>query len=144
MRILFSKQAELGIKAILYLAVQPRGYLYNASEISKELKVPKEFVAKILQRLTHSGIVTSKKGKSGGFTLKLNPKDIKIIDIIRSIDGNKAFEECVLGFEQCSDEHPCPIHYRWAELREKIIEMLSEKSVTDFRDATIQKLRTLG
>ena len=70
MRIIFSKQAELGIKAVLYLAVQPKGYLYNAAEISKELKVPKEFVAKILQRLTHSGIVSSKKGKTGGFALK--------------------------------------------------------------------------
>jgi len=143
MRIIFSKQAELGIKAVLYLAVQPKVYLYNAAEISKELKVPKEFVAKILQRLTHSGIVSSKKGKTGGFALKMNPKEIKLIDIIRSIDGEKAFEECVLGFESCSDEHPCPIHYRWAEIRQNIIDMFSEKSVADLREATIKKLKTL-
>ncbi|MFN3270762.1 MAG: RrF2 family transcriptional regulator, partial [Candidatus Kapaibacteriota bacterium] len=110
MRILFSKQAELGIKAVLYLSVQPKGYLRNANEISKELKVPKEFVAKILQKLANSGIVSSKKGKTGGFSLKVNPKDIKIIDIIRSIDGMKAFEECILGFPNCSEENPCPIH----------------------------------
>ncbi|MCX7907932.1 MAG: Rrf2 family transcriptional regulator [Ignavibacteria bacterium] len=143
MRIIFSKQAELGIKAVLYLSVQPKGYLRNATEISKELKVPKEFVAKILQKLTHSGIVASRKGKTGGFSLLVNPKEIKIIDIIRSIDGNKAFEECVLGFENCGDENPCPIHHKWAELREKILEMFSEKSIADFRDATLKKLRTL-
>ncbi|MGB9852307.1 MAG: RrF2 family transcriptional regulator [Candidatus Kapaibacteriota bacterium] len=143
MRILFSKQAELGIKAVLYLSVQPKGYLRNASEISKELKVPKEFVAKILQKLAHSGIVNSKKGKAGGFSLKTNPKDIKIIDIIRSIDGSRAFEECILGFPNCSEENPCPIHFKWAELREKILEMLSEKSIADFRETTLKKIRTL-
>ncbi len=143
MRILFSKQAELGIKAVLFLSVKPKGYLHNASEISKELKVPKEFVAKILQKLTHDGIVVSKKGKTGGFALKKHPREIKLLEIITSIDGNKAFEQCVLGFEYCSDEHPCPIHTKWASMRESIMEMLSEKSIADFRDATIRKLQTL-
>ncbi|MEJ5287380.1 MAG: hypothetical protein CH6_0719 [Candidatus Kapaibacterium sp.] len=143
MRILFSKQAELGIKAVLYLSVQPKGYLRNANEISKELKVPKEFVAKILQKLANSGIVSSKKGKTGGFSLKVNPKDIKIIDIIRSIDGMKAFEECILGFPNCSEENPCPIHSKWAETRQNIIAMLSEKSIADFRETTIKKIRAL-
>lgn len=143
MRILFSKPAELGIKAILYLSIQPKGELRNASDISKELKVPKEFVAKILQKLTHSGIVNSKKGKTGGFSLKVSPREIKLIDIIRSIDGNKAFEECILGFEHCGDENPCPIHYKWVELREKILEMLSEKSIADFRDATLKKIKSI-
>ncbi len=143
MRILLSKQAELGIKSVLYLSVQPKGYLRNANEISKELKVPKEFVAKILQKLTHSGIVSSKKGKTGGFSLRVSPKEIKLIDIIQSIDGNKAFEECILGFEHCNDENPCPIHHQWKELREKILDMFSEKLISDFRDLTLKKIKSL-
>ncbi|MCX7880186.1 MAG: Rrf2 family transcriptional regulator [Ignavibacteria bacterium] len=143
MRIFFSKQAELGIKAILYLSVQPKGLLHNATEISKELKVPKEFVAKILQKLTHNEIVISKKGKAGGFTLKKSPKEIKLIDIIRGIDGNKAFEECILGFENCSDENPCPIHSNWAQIRTEIEKMFTEKSVADFRQDMIRKLKTI-
>jgi DNA-binding IscR family transcriptional regulator len=73
----------------------------------------------------------------------VSPKEIKIIDIIRSIDGNKSFEECILGFEHCSDEKPCPLHSKWAEIREQIIKMFSEKSVADFRDLTLQKLSSL-
>ncbi len=143
MRILFSKQAELGIKAVLYLAVQPRGYLRNATEISKELRAPKEFVAKILQKLTHYGIVTSKKGKTGGFALNISPQEIKLIDIIKSIDGTRAFEECVLGFSECNEENPCPIHKSWVELRQRILEVLSEKTIADFREQTIRKLKAL-
>lgn len=140
MRILFSKQTELGIKAVLFLSVQPKEQLFNAKTISKELKVPKEFVAKVLQKLTYSGIVISKKGKEGGFVLKKSPEEIKIIDIVNIIDGTEGFKSCVLGFENCSDEYPCPVHKEWSILRNKIIDMLSKSSIADFSDITFSKI----
>ncbi|MGQ9818767.1 MAG: RrF2 family transcriptional regulator [Candidatus Kapaibacteriales bacterium] len=140
MRILFSKQAELGIKAILFLSIQSNERLFNAKTISKELRAPKEFVAKVLQKLTYSDIVTSKKGKKGGFALKKSPKEIKLIDIIKVMDGIESFKRCVLGFENCSDNYPCPVHDEWATLRDKIVDMFSKSSIADFSDITYLKI----
>lgn len=140
MRILFSKQTELGIKAVLFLSIQPRDQLFNAKTISKDLKVPKEFVAKVLQKLTYSGIVTSKKGKEGGFALKKSPEEIKLIDIVNVIDGTQGFNGCVLGFENCSDTSPCPVHNEWSTVRNRIIEMFSKSSIADFSDITLSKI----
>ena len=85
--------------------------------ISHQLDVPKEFVSKVLQTLTKSGIVGSRKGKSGGFYLERHPGQIRLIDIVLAIDGLEVFHKCVLGFRGCSLEEPCPVHGKWGKLR---------------------------
>ena len=75
MTVFFSKSCELGIQAVLFLSAKEMR-IYNAEEVSKELKVPKEFISKVMQILTNSGIVGSKKGKSGGFFLAKKPSKI--------------------------------------------------------------------
>lgn len=66
MTVIFSKKCELALQAVLFLSVKDRQLIFNAAEVSAELKVPKEFVSKMLQILTDSGIVGSKKGKNRG------------------------------------------------------------------------------
>ena len=83
MTVLFSKKCELGLQAVLFLSIKKKKLIFNATEVSNELKVPKEFVSKVLQILTDSGIVGSKKGKNGGFYLAKRPSDIRLIDIER-------------------------------------------------------------
>jgi len=143
MTVIFSKSCELGLQAVLFLSVKEEDEIYNADEISKELKVPKEFVSKVLQMLTVSGIVGSKKGKSGGFFLAKNPKEIKLIDIVEAIDGLDVFYNCVLGFHGCSHEKPCPVHNKWGRLREDALKMLSEETLEDLKSKTIQKILNL-
>ena len=51
MTVIFSKKCEYGMQAVLYLAAREMGTLVSADEISKVLKIPREFVSKILQSL---------------------------------------------------------------------------------------------
>jgi len=67
MIVIFSKACELDLQAVLFLSTQPAGSPFSSGDISSELKVPKEFLSKVLQTLTGKGIVGSKKGKTGGF-----------------------------------------------------------------------------
>ncbi len=143
MTVIFSKKCELGLQAVLFLSAQPKDILFNSSDISKHLKVPKEFVSKVLQSLTGSGIVGSKKGKSGGFFLTKDPDDIRLIDIVMAIDGLEIFHKCVLGFRGCSFEEPCPVHDTWGALRDRTYKMLSEETLAQLRDKTINKMDSL-
>ena len=111
MTVIFSKKCEYGIQAVLYLAAREKGTLVSAEEISKVLKIPREFVSKILQSLRESGLILSSKGKSGGFILAKDPSRIKLIDVVAAIDGLDMFDNCVLGFPECTPTHPCPVHY---------------------------------
>ena len=143
MTVLFSKKCEYALQAILLMAVSEHITVYSAEEISKKLSIPKEFISKILQSLTESGLIESKKGKSGGFKLAKQPSEIKLIDIVKAIDGLESFNNCVLGFPNCSDINPCPLHDKWGELRLKTYNMLSEENLEHFREITLQKINNL-
>ena len=143
MTVIFSKKCELGLQAVLYLSTQPKDTLFSSQDISEELKIPKEFVSKVLQSLTKSGIVGSKKGNSGGFFLQKDPGSIRLIDIVIAIDGLGMFHNCVLGFRNCSVDNPCPVHHKWGKLRNETYSMLSNETLADLRDATISKIKAI-
>lgn len=143
MTVFFSKACELGLQAVLFLSIKKEKVIFNAEEVSKELKVPKEFVSKVLQILTNSGIVGSKKGKNGGFYLSKSASQIKLIDIVEAIDGLELFKSCILGFPGCSIEKPCPVHDKWGKLRDEAYKMLSDETLEQLKEKTVQKILSL-
>lgn len=143
MTVIFSKKCEYGLQAVLFLAAKLEKEVIPAEEIANKLSIPREFVSKILQSLTESGIVESRKGKSGGFSLAKNPKKIKLIDIVAAIDGMSMFNNCVLGFPHCNPDNPCPLHDKWGELRSKAYSMLSDENLNHFRERTLRKVNNL-
>lgn len=143
MTVIFSKKCEYGLQAVLYLATYEKGEIISSEDISKKLNIPKEFISKILQSLTESGIVSSKKGKYGGFALAKDPKKIRLIDIVASIDGLKIFNSCVLGFPKCNPDNPCPLHDKWGDLRTRTYNMLTDETIDRFKQKTLKKVNSL-
>lgn len=143
MTVIFSKKCELGLQAVLFLSTLKQGEVKNAKEIAKSLKVPKEFVSKVLQTLALNKIVASRKGQNGGFFIKKPVSNIRLIDIVLAIDGLEVFYKCVLGFPDCDPDSPCPVHDEWGKLRDETYKMLSESSLEDLRDKTIDKILKL-
>jgi Rrf2 family iron-sulfur cluster assembly transcriptional regulator len=143
MTVIFSKKCEYGMQAILYLAAKEKGTLVSAEEISKVLKIPREFISKILQSLKDSGLINSSKGKSGGFSLAKSSSRIKLIDIVAAIDGLELFDNCVLGFPECSPTHPCPVHDTWGTLRTQAYDMLNSETIDKLKEKTLHKISSL-
>jgi Rrf2 family protein len=143
MTVIFSKKCEYGLQGVLYLAAHLEEKVTSSEDISRALGIPKEFISKILQSLTESGIVESKKGKNGGFILAKAPSKIRLIDIVAAIDGLDIFNSCVIGFPECSPDHPCPVHQQWGDIRTKAYSMLTEETIDNFRDRTLSKIKAL-
>lgn len=143
MSIIFSKKCEYGLQAVLHLSARAEKEVLSADEIAKALQIPKEFVSKILQELTSSGIVDSKKGKSGGFFLAKATSRIRLIDVVVAIDGFDIFNKCVLGFPSCSADSPCPVHHNWSKLSKETYRMLSEATLDEFIDKTKRKIESI-
>ncbi|MCK5086615.1 MAG: Rrf2 family transcriptional regulator [Melioribacteraceae bacterium] len=143
MTVIFSKKCEIGLQAVLFLSTEEKGKLFNAAEIAHRVKQPKEFVSKVLQLLTAYGCVGSKKGKNGGFFLARQPGKIKLINIVEAIDGLDMFNNCVLGFPDCSMDKPCPVHDKWGKLRDEAFRMLSEETLEDLKEKSLFKINSL-
>ena len=139
MSIIFSRQCEYALQAVLYLAVRRPGSTVSIKEISKSLKIPLHFLAKIFQDLSKKKILTSTKGPKGGFSLARPAAEITLLQIVEAIDGVSLFESCILGFPQCSGRSPCAVHGKWGEYRENIKSMLEQKSIGEMAPLMAKK-----
>lgn len=100
-------------------------------EIARFTDTPEPFIAKVLQVLVRKGIVSSAKGPNGGFYLDSRMSRIALVDIVRAIDGDSLFLSCGLGIKNCSERKPCPIHFEYKGIRDRLTEMLKNNSIQD-------------
>jgi len=131
---IYTKTGEYAIRAILFLARQQKESLIMSSEIAKSEEIPAHYLAKILQRMAKYGYVDSFKGRGGGFKITELAQRSSILEIVERVEGPVINLKCVTGLKECSDEHPCPLHEEWAELRNRIYTLISSKSVQEVAD----------
>lgn len=128
---MFSKACEYGIRATLYISTQSlNGDRVSLKDIAREIASPVAFTAKILQQLARDGVVDSVKGPNGGFQIpKERIDETMLIDIVKSIDGDEIFNGCGLGLAECNAKMPCPVHDKFARIRDDLKDMLANTSV---------------
>lgn len=118
---MFSKTCQYAIRAVLYLAAHTSvNEKMRVEDLAHLLNVPQHFLAKILQQLVRSQLISSIKGPNGGFYLTDANKAGNLAQIVECIDGPDVFKACILGLPQCSSEHPCPLHFQSFTFREGI------------------------
>ena len=127
--VLFSKKCEYAIRALVFLARRPE--VKGAQEISQSESVPYHFIAKILQELKAKGFVRSVRGNRGGFQLARPASSVRLMDVLKAIDGEQALVKCLYGLEECSDSDPCPLHDGWKDLRGRIEQYLTHHTLDD-------------
>ena len=120
------------------------------SEIASKEQLPKKFLEAILLELKRNGFLGSKKGAGGGYYLIKKAEEIKLVSIIRVIDGPIALLPCVsLNFyercEECIDESYCGIRDVMKDVRDATLKILTESSVADMvaqEDSMKQKIES--
>ena len=106
---MISKSTEYALRAVICLARSDERL--NVGQIAELTKVPSRYLAKVLQRLVHAGLVESARGRSGGFVLRGEPKDLTILEIIGAVDPFKRISSCPLGLPEHAD-CLCALHQR--------------------------------
>lgn len=93
--------------------------------------LPKDFMAKIFQRLARHGILRSAKGRGGGFSLARPPQQITLSQILTVIEGEQSSDRCVVGLEKCNDHMPCPQHDLYKPIRQRLKDYLNTTTLAD-------------
>jgi Rrf2 family transcriptional regulator, iron-sulfur cluster assembly transcription factor len=128
---IYSKASEYAVRACVHLARCPAGELVSVKQIARQEHIPLWFLAKILQELAGRRLLRSRKGPTGGFTLGLDPSEIRLLDIVQALDGIACYEQCAMGLVECSEEHPCPMHEVWKDMRFRILDYLRSNTIGD-------------
>jgi Rrf2 family protein len=128
---MFSKSCEYALQGVIYIALHSQGGKnVGLKEIAESQEIPLHFLSKILQLMVKHNILTSIKGPNGGFSLKKNPDKLYLTEIVEITDGTGIFDRCGIGLKDCSDKTPCPIHFDYKVVKEKIRDLLQTKSLS--------------
>src|ERR671938_1261217 len=124
---MFSTKAEYGIRVMAHLArpaeadpgdpETPGGQPIPLGSIADAEALPLAYLEHLVQRLRKAGLVESRRGAHGGYTLAREASDISMAEVVRALEGEIAPIECITadadGVLVCSREHtenhePCP------------------------------------
>jgi Rrf2 family transcriptional regulator, iron-sulfur cluster assembly transcription factor len=129
---MFSKACEYGIRAsvFIYLETAKKQQRLSIKDIAKEIDSPEPFTAKILQKLSREGIISSIKGPGGGFFTAPEQENISLLQIVQALDGTELLTGCGLGLKSCSELHPCPLHDQYKVVRDGLVKILRVNTVS--------------
>ena len=129
---LFSSTCQHALRALIYLALHKDRWPILVREIAAEESIPRPFLSKILHDLNKRGLVASSKGPGGGYALARDPDSITIMEVVSAIDGTVELDEhCVLGLDECSDDHPCALHEFWKSFRTQYVGTMVNLSLSE-------------
>lgn len=98
-------------------------------EISEKEDIPFNFLEKIILKLEKASLVRAKKGVNGGYFLAKNLKEIKIYQIIKSLDGKINLVNCLSNF--CPRSDKCLARGFWQKINKIISSALNSVSLAD-------------
>jgi Rrf2 family transcriptional regulator, iron-sulfur cluster assembly transcription factor len=126
---MLSATADHAIRAVLVLARADR--FMRAEEIAAATGAPHNYMAKTLNALAKTGLVTSARGPAGGFTLAVAPSAIPIARIVDLFDIPRVRTRCMLGSIPCDPSNPCTAHECWTRMTDARREPLLNTTVAD-------------
>ncbi len=131
------------IRAFVNLAHVQEGKYAGVKNIAKQEDIPTDYLAKILQQFARQGLLRSSKGPTGGFALRADPKEIRLLDIVEALDGLGPYQQCASGLAECNDDMPCSMHDSWVALRSRVMDYLGRNRISDLAKALDQKKKSI-
>lgn len=129
---MLSTSCKYALRAAVYLSANTDDLKKaGIKEIAEEIQANEHTTAKILQLLVREKIIASIKGPNGGFFISRHAKKIRMIDIVKVVDGTGFFSECGLGLLKCSEKRPCPIHETFKVSRVRLLKEFSTITIQD-------------
>src|SRR5262245_9134439 len=107
---MLSKPVEYALRAVVFLGKAPT-VSRTTEEIARGTQVPQAFLSKVLQKLTHKGIIRSQRGVGGGMTLVKSPAELTILEVVNAVDPIQRIQTCPLK-QAAHGINLCPLHRR--------------------------------
>jgi Rrf2 family protein len=105
---MFSQTVEYALRAVCHLAAHNPN-LQTTEQIAEVTRVPRAYLAKVLQGLTRAGIVRSQRGLNGGIKLVKPPDQLTIYEVVNAVDPIPRIVTCPLGLA-AHGVKLCPLH----------------------------------
>lgn len=131
----FPTQVRYAVRAVVEIAIQDQNQAVPVSRIAESQGISPNYAKQLLNRLTRNGLLVSRKGVSGGYSLARKPESISLLDIYKALGMKIVPVPCLeLGHRFCSRTKTCGARRAWRDLGDKIAKALNSISVGDIVD----------
>jgi Rrf2 family protein len=134
------RRVDYGLRAVIYLSGQDPEKCCSITEIAKHQGVPKKFLEKIIRDLISGGLIKSKRGSCGGYTLARTPDAISFCDVIEALEGPITVNACMDHGLGCDQIPRCAMIGVWSEVQRSVMEILSRTTMADLRQSACKEL----
>ncbi len=124
---MLNQTAIYAIRAMGFLAQQDTEKPVLSSTIASEMKIPRNFLSKILNRLAQAGLILTTRGRGGGVTLSRPKSDILLYEVVNLFMKVDDYKLCLLGMNNCDGS--CGLHLRWRIISEQFEKMLNKTTI---------------
>ncbi len=122
-------ESAYAIRAIQVIAKHDDESLLS-KEISEKTGISHTYLSKILEQLALAGVLNSRRGRGGGFSLTRPPHKINLSEVLAVTGGHENLDRCLLGSEQCDPKKPCSLHPLWKSTRNNFFRELNKMKLS--------------
>jgi Rrf2 family protein len=131
-----SQKSKYALRALQRLAREKGRGPVLIVDLAKREAIPRKFLEFILLALKNAGVLSSKRGKGGGYELQKDPTQITIGEVVRLFDGPLAPLPCASerAFRKCDDCHDvatCGTQWVMREVRDAMAKILDHTTLAD-------------
>jgi Rrf2 family transcriptional regulator, nitric oxide-sensitive transcriptional repressor len=123
--------ADYGLRVLLYLAVHSDRQVPTA-EISEAYGISKNHLVRVIQALGRSGYIAVRPGRSGGLTLARSPEEVRVGEVVRSMEPHLNLVEC---FDPATNTCPilpvCGLKHALMDERDAFLSVLDKLTLAD-------------
>ena len=83
-----TNRTDYAVRAVLYLSLQESERVVPIPEIAAETGLSVKFLEEILLLLRTAGIVQSRRGKQGGYSLLRPSRELRVADVVQALEGD--------------------------------------------------------
>jgi Rrf2 family protein len=135
---IFSTKAEYGVRVMAHLAGRDASEPVALGSIAAAEGLPLAYLEHLMARLRRAGLVSSRRGAHGGYSLSRPARAISMAEVVEALEGDIAPIECISegadGALVCSREahgDACSTKLLWTRVRGSIVTTLREMSLAD-------------
>jgi Rrf2 family protein len=126
---LISQTVEYALRAVVYLADHLEMPL-TTQQIAAVTRIPQAYLSKVMQNLSRAGLVESRRGLHGGFTLSRSPEQLTIWDVMDAVEPLRRIRTCPLGLES-HRIRLCPLHKKLDDALAQIEQVMRDTTLAE-------------
>ena len=126
---MLNQTAIYALRAMGFLAAHNNGKPVHSALIAQEMNIPHNFLSKILNRLSQTGLIHAVRGRGGGGGVKLShpASEILLYDVVNIFMKIDDYNKCLLGMHACDGS--CGLHLHWQIVSGQFEKLLNDTTI---------------